>query len=135
MFFFLRIEGVIGFSDQTEMVLVQGVEAVIETIQVQDILPGDPAVQQPLDHLEHVRRLAASPYPNADGGLAVNGLDTHTPGDPGLQPGFLEVQDDGFDRLDQLLVSGDVSCRTLPYLVITVAGLTYKCQEILLVII
>ncbi|CBE67855.1 protein of unknown function [Candidatus Methylomirabilis oxygeniifera] len=32
--FFLRIERAIGFSDQTEMVLLQRVEAVIETVIV-----------------------------------------------------------------------------------------------------
>ena len=63
-------------------------EAVIEKVQVQDVLPQDPAVQQALDNLEHVGRLAAPAHPDADGGLAVNRLDSQAPGHPGFQPGF-----------------------------------------------
>ena len=47
----------------------QVVEAVVEEVQVQDVLPRDPAIQEPLDDLEHVSRLAAPAHPDADGAL------------------------------------------------------------------
>ena len=98
--FLLRVDGVIGLGDQAEIVLPQVVKPVVEKVQVEDVLPGDPAGQQPLDNLEQVRRLAAPAHPDADSGLAGYRLDAQTPGHTGLQPGLLEIQDDGFDRLN-----------------------------------
>ncbi len=54
MFFFLREYGVIGLGDQAEIVCTQVMEPVVEKVQVQNVLPWDPAVQQPLDELEQV---------------------------------------------------------------------------------
>ena len=120
----LRVERVVGLGDQAEVVLAQVVEAVVEKVQVQNVLPRNPAVHQPLDDLEHVGRLAASAHPDADGGLAVNRLDAQAPGHPGLQPGFLEVQDDGFDRLYHRVTPGKDNCRYLSNPVINIAGLS-----------
>ena len=97
--FLLRVDGVIGLGDEAEIVLPQVVEPIVAKVQVQNVLPGHSAVEKSPDDREQVCRLAASAYPDADGGLPVNLLDTQTPGHPGLQPGFLEVQDDGFERL------------------------------------
>lgn len=52
--FLFWIDGIIGLSDQVEIVLPQVVETVVEKVQVQDVLPRDPAIQQPPDDLEHV---------------------------------------------------------------------------------
>gem|GEM_PF-4929517 len=120
--FLLRIDGVIGLGDQAEIVLPQVVEAVVEKIQIQNVLPGDPAVQQPLNDLKQVCRLAAPAHPDADGGFAVNRLDTQTPGHAGLQPGFLEVQDDGFDRLYHRVTSGHSSFWFQPHPERNIAG-------------
>jgi hypothetical protein len=43
--FFLRIKGIIGFHNQTEVVLLQMVEPVVKEIQIEDVPPGDPAIQ------------------------------------------------------------------------------------------
>jgi hypothetical protein len=98
--FLFRIDRIVGLGDQSEIVVPQAVEAIVEEVQVQDVLPGDPALNEPLDQLEEVGRLAASPHPDTDGRLAPCRLDPQSPRHARLDAHFLEVQDDGFDGLD-----------------------------------
>lgn len=53
--FLLRVERVICFGNQTEIILAQVVEAVVEKVQVQDVFMRDPSNQETLDDLEQVR--------------------------------------------------------------------------------
>ena len=90
----LRVEREIGVRHDTRPLVLQVVEAVVEEVQVEDVVARHAAIEQLLHLLEQERRLAGAPRTDADGGLARHRRHVDPTRDAGRQLGVAEVEDD-----------------------------------------
>ena len=77
-----------------ETLVLEVAEAVVEEVQVEDVLPRHAAVEQLLHLLEQERRLAGAARTDADRGLARDRRHVEPARDAGRQLGLAEVEDD-----------------------------------------
>ncbi|MCY4470238.1 MAG: hypothetical protein OXC08_16105 [Thiotrichales bacterium] len=96
------------------------VQAVVEEVEVQDVLSRHPAGQQLANALVHEGGLAASPWTDAHGRLAGQRSHHQAMRGSGCRLQFLEIQDDFLQRVGHGAISA-----------LSVSGLTYNWTLVL----
>jgi hypothetical protein len=86
--------------------VLQAVQAIIEKVQIQDVLAGHSRVLNPLHELEHEGRFAASAYSDADRGLSRYVRDIDSPEHACRKINLLKIQDYLFKDIDHGFISG-----------------------------